>query len=191
MPKSAFDWLAVASLWVAAIVLAVKTGELTLMDGAPDWLAANWWGYVPAVLLTFYVIAAFYRLLRPVGVEAAPTPYLSENAGAVTRGMNEDQRTIQALAFAKHAAKLGVGHRSVAAAEKELPTMKAALLLSHNVFQTPLPAEVGRAAVDLENGRRLIEAMLPFLQHGLIKEAISEGERLLGELNCGPSAPAK
>ncbi|UZK64947.1 hypothetical protein [Sphingomonas sp. M1-B02] len=65
MPKTQLDWLGVTALWVGAMVEAVKAGGLPLMTGAPAWLASNIWGYVPAILVSFYIVVALYRLWRP------------------------------------------------------------------------------------------------------------------------------
>lgn len=84
MPKSHLDWLGVASLWLGAIIMAIKAGGLPLIQGAPAWLASIWWNYIPIILVTLYVSVALYRALRPVpelngrkkptsGMWAAPT----------------------------------------------------------------------------------------------------------------------
>ena len=71
MPKSQLDWLAVVGLWVGAIIEAIKAGDLQLITGAPGWLASHSWGYVPAILVTLYVVLALYRQIRPAMPQVA------------------------------------------------------------------------------------------------------------------------
>lgn len=68
MPKSLMDWLGVTSLWLGAVVIALKTGELPLPTWAPAWLASPWWALAPLVLVTASVVLFIVRatkLFRP------------------------------------------------------------------------------------------------------------------------------
>lgn len=64
MPKSLMDWLAIAGLWVATAVLAIKTGDLPLVTGAPAFFSAAWWGYVPFALATLSGLVLLARAQR-------------------------------------------------------------------------------------------------------------------------------
>ncbi len=76
------DWFAVVGLWVATAVLAVKTGDLPLMRGAPIFFAAHWWGYVPFALVTASGIWMAVRSFRGPGNSHAarvlPPEYLPQ-----------------------------------------------------------------------------------------------------------------
>lgn len=82
MPKSQLDWLGVVSLWLGAAIMAIKAGEIPLMAGAPPWLASPSWGYVPLILITFYLGVAIYRAVKPLFVPvvvSAPAPFVAPN----------------------------------------------------------------------------------------------------------------
>ena len=65
MPKSQLDWLGIASLWIGVVIAAIKAGGLPLMNGAPSFFAAQWWNYLPVVLVSIYILIALYRLRSP------------------------------------------------------------------------------------------------------------------------------
>lgn len=71
MPKSSLDWLAVVGLWIGGIVLAFKAWNAPLMPGAPDIFAANFWNFVPAVLVTFAFGAFIYRQFFPIAASVS------------------------------------------------------------------------------------------------------------------------
>jgi hypothetical protein len=75
MPKSLLDWMGIVSLWIGAIVFAVKSLDAPLPGVAPSFLAAGFWNYVPLVLVTIALAIFLYRLLSP----AAP-PTLEEKS---------------------------------------------------------------------------------------------------------------
>lgn len=62
LPKSNLDWLSVASLWLGALIMAVKAGQIPLVEGAPLWLTSNVWSYVPFGLITFYGGMVLWRI---------------------------------------------------------------------------------------------------------------------------------
>ncbi|MGC4251558.1 MAG: hypothetical protein QM605_08890 [Sphingobium sp.] len=64
MPKSQLDWLAVVTLWLGAVIMAVKAGGIPLLDGMPLWLTANWWNYIPLALVSIYLAIAIYRAVK-------------------------------------------------------------------------------------------------------------------------------
>lgn len=82
MPKSNLDWLGVVSLWVGAIIMAIRAGGLPLLQGAPLWLAGNFWNYIPAILVSFYLIVALYRHFAFHPVEQ-PAPKDSKAAPSI------------------------------------------------------------------------------------------------------------
>ena len=97
MPKSQLDWLGVVSLWVGAVVLASKSAEAPLMSGAPSWLAAPWWNYVPVVLVSFYLLGALYRLFaspRPAVAVPAPAPAIDDGKRDARRKLIVDGRRL-------------------------------------------------------------------------------------------------
>lgn len=51
MPKSLMDWFGIATLWLGAAILALKSGGLALPKGAPAWLASPSWAVIPVVLI--------------------------------------------------------------------------------------------------------------------------------------------
>lgn len=71
-PQSQFDWVAVVCMWIGAVVLAIRSAGAPLLPGMPHALAANFWNFVPAVLLSIAMAIFIYRHLRPPGT-AAPT----------------------------------------------------------------------------------------------------------------------
>ena len=75
------DWLGVTSLWLGAVVIALKTGELPLPTWAPAWLASPWWAVAPLVLVTASVVLFIVRATKlfrppyePGEYHAAPAP---------------------------------------------------------------------------------------------------------------------
>lgn len=75
------DWLGVTSLWLGAVVIALKTGELPLPTSAPAWLASPWWAVAPLVLVTASVVLFIVRATKlfqpsyePREYHAAPAP---------------------------------------------------------------------------------------------------------------------
>jgi len=80
LPKSNLDWLGIVSLWVGAIIMAIKSADAPLVGGAPSWLSSGIWGHAPLVLITLYLAVALYRLLSPVS-EPAPKPEAAEDGG--------------------------------------------------------------------------------------------------------------
>jgi len=74
MPKSQLDWLGVVTLWLGAVIMAVKAGGVPLLDGMPLWLTANWWNYIPLVLVSIYLAIAIYRVMKPRHVATLPQP---------------------------------------------------------------------------------------------------------------------
>lgn len=65
MPKSPLDWLGLVCAWVGSIVLAIRSAGAPLLPGAPTILAANFWNFVPAVLLSIALLIFIYRQLLP------------------------------------------------------------------------------------------------------------------------------
>lgn len=208
VPKSQLDWLGVVSLWVGALVMAFKASDAPLVSGAPTWLAANWWNYVPLVLVTFYLGVALYRHFHPL---PSPIPFSIESlpkAPAETPAVvpvrepapvaapvledqerkerRERQRVIQSLDHAHRVAGMAMADATSSGrervAERELPGMRAAMLSAHKVFGMPLPPESRTALMDLELQRRMIEKALPFLQEGHPEEACREAQAFLDRL---------
>lgn len=85
MPKSHLDWFAVASFWVGGLVFTVKSIGPPLMPGAPAFLAANFWNYVPLVLISIALALFLYRLWRPAHLTSAVAPTVPEVDSAELR----------------------------------------------------------------------------------------------------------
>lgn len=83
MPKSSLDWLGIASLWIGALILAIKTGDVPLIEGAPGFLASSAWGYVPFALVSMSGALFLYRALAPSRAPAATAPSDAEQMPAV------------------------------------------------------------------------------------------------------------
>lgn len=66
MPKSQFDWLTVASLWLGAVIMAIKAADFPLVAGAPAWFAANWWNYIPVALVSIFLVVALAKAVLPL-----------------------------------------------------------------------------------------------------------------------------
>ena len=64
-PKSAWDWLAFACTWIGSIVLVSRSASAPLLPGMPDFLAANFWNYVPVVLVSIAGAIFVLRHFRP------------------------------------------------------------------------------------------------------------------------------
>jgi hypothetical protein len=61
LPKAHFDWFTVATLWLGAAIMAIRTGDIPLIEGMPAFFASALWGYVPFVLVSLYGIVALWR----------------------------------------------------------------------------------------------------------------------------------
>ena len=72
MPKSTLDWLGVVSLWIGALVFAIKSVEAPLMPGAPSFLASEIWNFAPLSFVTVALAIIVYRQLHPL--RAVPQP---------------------------------------------------------------------------------------------------------------------
>jgi len=64
-PQSHWDWLTIACLWIGALVMAIKSGGVPLILGAPEFFAAPFWGYVPFVLISVSAAIFLYRAIVP------------------------------------------------------------------------------------------------------------------------------
>ena len=192
MPKSQLDWLGVVSLWLGAAIMAVKAGNLPVIDGAPSWLAAQWWNYVPLVLLSTYFVIAIYRATKPQKETVAayssqeggaPMPALKDDVKMELRARRADQSAIGALIAAKRSGGIAIASKNRREAEAEISEMKAAFLSANKRFRTPLLPDFGNADINLRVGCRIIEKMLPFLEAGHIEEARKEAQDFVDELN--------
>lgn len=141
-PKSQLDWLGVVSLWVGALLLAIKAAGVPLMTGAPTILAAGFWNYVPLALI---------RTRRN-------DPCDNARAGMA------DNPTIRT-------------------AERIWPEVRAALLTVHKAKGIPMPAETGRAHLDLEAACRVMERAGPFLKRGHDEEARAAAAEIVERIN--------
>ena len=65
LPKSSLDWLGVVSLWIGALILAFRSWSAPLPNGAPPFLASNFWNVAPAILLTVALLVFIYRQFNP------------------------------------------------------------------------------------------------------------------------------
>lgn len=187
--------------------MAIRAGDLPLIEGFPSFLSANWWGYVPVVLVTFYLALALYRQFWPhqeieppsapapapatestLQLDPAPAAEPTQSTAVAGRNRAADdrrqlQRVIQSLTFAHMNAGSALADTPPSAreraAEREMPAMKAALLSANKLYGIPIPAEGKTAMYDLELRRRMVEKILPFLQEGHTEEARQEAEAFL------------
>lgn len=60
------------------------------MNGAPFWLAANWWNYVPLALLTIYAVVALYRVIHPLASDTMQGPTKGRGTPTPTIAVNRD-----------------------------------------------------------------------------------------------------
>lgn len=67
-PESQLDWLGVASLWLGALLLAIKSADIPLMTGMPSLLTSGVWNFIPLALITFALAAFLYRQFKPESV---------------------------------------------------------------------------------------------------------------------------
>lgn len=145
MPKSNLDWLGVVSLWVGALVMAIKAGGLQLLNGAPGWLAANWWNHLPLALVSFYLIVQVYRVLRPAPTSSGdrpqpPSQELDESKQAEQASNHTGPSVVFSLMAAERAAKRAYDvppSQRRRSAEKTLPELRAALLSAKKTLRHP------------------------------------------------------
>lgn len=205
MPKTQLDWLGIVSLWIGAVVLAFKASDAPLVNGAPLWLAAHWWNYVPLALMSLYLVIAIYRLLQrpdqnqpqtsggsPPLAHTPPEPVVDIQPKPATappdhrNQRREDERVNDILRYAKDDAAIAASRYTSSnrnrTAESAIPRMKAALLSAHKHYGTPPLFETGEAHLDLELGRRLIEKVLPLLQEGHVDEARQEADAFMSRM---------
>lgn len=65
MPRTSLDWLGIVTLWLGAIIMAIRAGDLPAPPGAPAMLSSNLWAYAPLTLVTVAIAIFIYRTLRP------------------------------------------------------------------------------------------------------------------------------
>lgn len=70
MPKTLMDWMGVAGLWLGTAILAIRSGDLALIEGAPEFLASRAWGYVPFTLVSLSAVI----FARHLFARAKPAP---------------------------------------------------------------------------------------------------------------------
>ena len=64
--------MGVVGLWLGTIILALKSGDLPLLSGAPSWLTSPFWGVAPFPLVTAALAIFLWRLFRPRADALAP-----------------------------------------------------------------------------------------------------------------------
>ena len=84
------DPLSLTLLWIGAAIMAIKAGDLPLIEGAPMWLASRAWGYVPFVLVTFYLVVALYRALHPAAARSVTLPKVDIGPIAAANAPKQD-----------------------------------------------------------------------------------------------------
>ena len=94
------DWLGVVGLWLGAAVYAIKTAGLPLMEGAPTFLASDFWGYLPLALLSVAAVIFLWRALRPVAATDHPLP--SQASPAATPAKPSPRPPWYAVAASTH-----------------------------------------------------------------------------------------
>ena len=164
----------------------IKADGFTLVTGAPTWLSSPIWSYVPLVLVSIYVAIAIYRLLHPMAVQEpvipwpeplpspGPPPLRSPSGGREAKA-KERPFIIHTMDMARQSAGMPY-NRNPREAEKEWPTMHAALLSAKKEFDIPMPPILGKTLLDLECGKRFLEQILPLLRAGHDDEARKAAE---------------
>lgn len=194
MPKSQLDWLGVVSLWLGAAIMAVKAANFPMIAGAPSWLAAHWWNYVPLVLITIYLGMAIFRAVVPQKQSVPPgmsgrsadqsgKPPEDTDPQKELRERRADRSVIGALKTAKSFGDNATADRDQRRMEAAASEMKAAFLSAHRRFGTPLLPDFGNYRLNIEVACRIIEKMLPFLEAGHVDEARAESQAYIDELN--------
>ena len=173
MPKSNLDWLGIASLWVGAIIMAVKGGGLTLIKGVPVWLSSQYLSYIPLFFVSFYAFIGIYRYFYPatdIAIRPSSTPLLNHGEAQSKHEIIESMWLALTDEKTSEARKRG----AVRDAELALPRVKAAILSAHKRFGTRLPSQFEDINIDLEIQCRILERIIPLIRMGHIEEARTE-----------------
>lgn len=95
MPKSNLDWLGIISLWLGALIMAIKAGDLPVVGGFPTWLSASFWSFVPSILVTIYLSLALFRFLMPLkrGADLSKSSLVGVDDAHRRRKLIEDGRS--------------------------------------------------------------------------------------------------
>src|SRR5581483_9843281 len=109
-----WEWIAYAGLYVGAVILAIDTGFKLSPDlTAPAFLHSPWWGFAPAVLITFSTGVLLLRefgyspkdrkpmavpALEPLG-DKAETPTLANEAKQERVFVGENVTPIYLVSF--------------------------------------------------------------------------------------------
>lgn len=188
MPKSTLDWLGVVSLWVGALIMAIKAGDMPLFSAAPLWLASHVWSYVPAVLVTFYVGIAFYRLVRPIAVEATVAAPRDQEPVTKTDHSPEKQEKLQRQAHLRALQSVFQTINSTRADTQGRglhalgPRARSALLTAHKEFGLPIPAEAANSLDEVLATKFYLREVLPFLELGHDEAAKDKAAKIIAEI---------
>jgi len=165
--------------------MAIKAGGIPLMQGAPVWLAASWWNYIPLVLLTFYLGSTIFRQFRPL--LADNVPHENEQRPKAEKPKTDYyaiRHAIDAIKSAKRDMLSFVNSRDNRKVELKLHDVRAALLTAYRQFDLPrLPAE-DEMRMELLAAERYIELVLPYLEEKHFDEARAEAQRLVDKLTA-------
>jgi len=65
LPKTSLDWLGVVTLWLGALIMAIKAGGIPAPAGSPAFLSSDLWSFAPVVLVSVAGAIALQRALSP------------------------------------------------------------------------------------------------------------------------------
>lgn len=183
MPKTHLDWFGIAALWFGAALMAIKSAGFALTQGAPAWLAANWWNYVPLFLLSIYFGIAIYRALRPPK-SLKTSIVIPENLKTQTEN---DHFARESAIYSIKSAKNGINHlvnsRNNRDVELKLHEVRAALLTANRQFGLPQLPALEDTRLELKASERLIELVLPYLEEQHIGEARTQAQAFLDKFS--------
>lgn len=84
MPRTLLDWLGVVTLWIGALIMAIKAGDLPAPAGAPSFLSSDLWAFGPIALVTAALLIFIFRLIRPAASRGAITSMSDAHAASAS-----------------------------------------------------------------------------------------------------------
>jgi hypothetical protein len=164
--------------------MAVKAGDLPLAAGAPSWLAASWWGGVPLILISFYLVITVYKAISP---ELDKTSIADKPEAEVRKVTDSSQHfarwhAISDLKGAKSAAEDALRSQIATRHDKALHAVRAAMLTASNVFGIANLPEIVDPRQELIASIKIIERILPYLDAKHDEKARSEVDKLILDL---------
>jgi hypothetical protein len=175
------DWLGVAGLWLGALLLAIKSANVPLMTGAPTFLAAGFWNYVPLALITIALAIFLFRQVRPEALtqtapqqrpEDEPPPFNEKRVG-LSNALIEVSR-------ARASARDAYGNRRPNL-QPTISTMESALATVRRTFDIETPPPTGHGRTDLKLWLDYFDVVWPFIRSGNYEEAKKRATKFVGD----------